>query len=198
MTACDLPEAAEQLDSSLDAVDALEAADALVLDHETSAQHIEVPVELASGWQVLLALAVDAIAALMAGIVVASAEIALFSPPWRSSPTYVLDLMADWLHVYQGPALRGVIAAVAVGLTVSLVAGRRGGRTLGRRLTGTVLVRASGHRLSWFVVVVRSLVSLISLACFGAGFFWAIVDSRHRTWHDRVVGTVVVRRRVRL
>ena len=26
----------------------------------------------------------------------------------------------------------------------------------------------------------------VSLACCGAGFFWAILDPYHRTWHDRL------------
>jgi uncharacterized RDD family membrane protein YckC len=65
-------------------------------------------------------------------------------------------------------------------------------------LTGTVLVRRSGHRLGWLLLVTRSLLALVSLACFGAGYYWILVDPLHRTWHDRLVGTVVVQRKVRL
>ena len=35
-------------------------------------------------------------------------------------------------------------------------------------------------------------------AVLGGGYFWSLIDNQKRTWHDILVGTVVVRRRVRL
>lgn len=40
--------------------------------------------------------------------------------------------------------------------------------------------------------VVRSLVMLVSIAALFVGFFWALMNGRRQTWHDKVAGTIVV------
>jgi uncharacterized RDD family membrane protein YckC len=39
----------------------------------------------------------------------------------------------------------------------------------------------------------RFLVGLVSLAIFGLGVFWALVDQKNRGWHDLAAGTVLIR-----
>jgi uncharacterized RDD family membrane protein YckC len=122
----------------------------------------------------------------------------VFGPPWPGAHGSLLDNAAEWVTLYPGPSMRGVAFAVIAGTVYHAVFNQRGGRTLGRRVAGTVLVRGSGRPMSWVVVTLRSVMSLVSLAFFGAGYFWAIVDSKGRGWHDLLAGTVVVRRRVRV
>jgi uncharacterized RDD family membrane protein YckC len=50
----------------------------------------------------------------------------------------------------------------------------------------------SGQPLSWQQILVRFLIGIVSWLAFGLGFFWAIVDKQHRTWHDQVSDTCVV------
>jgi uncharacterized RDD family membrane protein YckC len=64
--------------------------------------------------------------------------------------------------------------------------------TLGRRLTHTFVIAQDGSRLTWQRGLRRAAFSAISVAMWGAGFFWAIVDRRRRTWHDILSGTVTV------
>ena len=61
-----------------------------------------------------------------------------------------------------------------------------------------MLVRKNGKAFSVPLVLWRAFVGAVSIACFGAGFFWPLIDPYHRTWHDLAAGTVVVRRHVRI
>ncbi len=157
-----------------------------------------VPVQLASGFQVVFARLIDTLLGVGFGAGVGALETLLFATPWRTRNAFPIDMVADWVHAHPDATLHGVVAVFLFGVLYNLLAGRRGGRTLGRWLTGTVPVRASGRGLSWQVLILRMVLSLISFGLLGAGCFWSLTDSQHRTWHDIIVGTVVVRRRVRL
>jgi uncharacterized RDD family membrane protein YckC len=67
-----------------------------------------------------------------------------------------------------------------------------GGQTLGMKVWRLQLQTISGQPLSWQQTFVRFLTAMVSWLVFGLGFFWAIVDKQHRTWHDRVSDTCVV------
>lgn len=71
---------------------------------------------------------------------------------------------------------------------------RRGGQSLGMRAWRLCLVRADGSApAGWGQLALRFVVSLVSLAALGLGFFWSLVDSERRTWHDLASGTALVR-----
>jgi uncharacterized RDD family membrane protein YckC len=70
---------------------------------------------------------------------------------------------------------------------------RRGGQTLGMRAWRLTLRDRSGGRPSWRQLVMRYLVAGVSLAAFGLGFLWALLDRERRTWHDIASRTAVVR-----
>ncbi len=40
----------------------------------------------------------------------------------------------------------------------------------------------------------RTLMAIVSSAALGLGFLWAAWDSRGKTWHDHVAGSIVVKR----
>ena len=66
------------------------------------------------------------------------------------------------------------------------------GRTLGMQSWGLQLEDANGRVPSPRQASIRFVVSLVSLAAFGLGFFWQLVDKDRMTWHDRASRTRVM------
>ncbi len=188
----ELPEAVESVAGELDAAEVTEAAARLGGDGAS----IDVPVQPAALAQVALAHLVDVVIVVTGGLLTtAVTSLLLGVGPRLNGP--ILDRLADWLRVDPRPAVIGGAVMLAGGLVYSVLAGRVG-RSFGRRLTGTILVRTSGRRLSWPLLVCRALLALVSLLCCGAGYYWALIDRWHRPWHDIACGVVLVRRRVKL
>ena len=69
------------------------------------------------------------------------------------------------------------------------------GTTVGGIICNLRVVRMDGRPLQPVDAVVRGLVSILSAAALGLGYFWVLLDSNpeRQTWHDKVAGTVVVR-----
>ena len=70
---------------------------------------------------------------------------------------------------------------------------RYGGMTLGMRAWRVRLVGYDGQNISWPGCLLRFIVGLVSLGALGLGFFWALVDSKNRTWHDLAAQTLLVK-----
>jgi uncharacterized RDD family membrane protein YckC len=66
------------------------------------------------------------------------------------------------------------------------------GRTLGKAVMGIRVVSRAGTRLSVARSFLRAVAYVVSLAPLFAGFFWVLVDSDRRAWHDRIAGSRVV------
>lgn len=85
------------------------------------------------------------------------------------------------------------------GLVVTLTAAyfvlswTRGGQTIGMRAWRLRVVRDDGSPVDGPRALLRFTVALVSLAALGAGFWWALLDTRRRCWHDRAAGTCVLR-----
>ncbi|RMF13421.1 MAG: RDD family protein [Gammaproteobacteria bacterium] len=69
---------------------------------------------------------------------------------------------------------------------------RRLGQTLGMQVWRIKVVSANGGRLTWVQCILRFFGALLSLACFGLGFFWSKWDKNGLTWHDRYAETRVI------
>jgi uncharacterized RDD family membrane protein YckC len=69
---------------------------------------------------------------------------------------------------------------------------RYGGMTVGMRAWRVRLVNADGQLISWPKCLLRFLVGLVSLAVFGIGVLWALVDQKSRGWHDLAAGTRLI------
>ncbi len=65
--------------------------------------------------------------------------------------------------------------------------------TIGKRLAGIQVTDDSRKRISLAKSFKRNVLKLISYAIIGLGFFWVLVDSKKRSWHDIIAGTLVVR-----
>ena len=63
------------------------------------------------------------------------------------------------------------------------------GRTLGMQSWGLQLQTPDGRLPSVRAASLRFIVSILSLACFGLGFLWQLIDRDKLTWHDRISNT---------
>lgn len=155
---------------------------------------LEVTVQLAASWQIVASRVIDAALVLGLGAFVAWIDAWLLGPGWRPHGADWAGAVSSWLEAYETTTWAAGTVVVVAGSAYSVLAGLYGGRTLGRMATGTVLVHAGGRRLSPARMLLRAGVAWLSVAMGGAGFFWAILDRQRRSWHDRVAGTVLVRR----
>ncbi|RKZ42415.1 MAG: RDD family protein [Gammaproteobacteria bacterium] len=68
----------------------------------------------------------------------------------------------------------------------------KGGQTLGMKVWRIQLQSVNGKALNWRQALIRFSMAIMSCLTFGLGFFHAIVDKKHRTWHDRISDTCIV------
>jgi uncharacterized RDD family membrane protein YckC len=69
---------------------------------------------------------------------------------------------------------------------------RQGGQTLGMRAWQLKLVANEQQQPSWFQCLVRCLVALVSLLCFGLGYWWIWISPERLTWHDYLSHTHLI------
>ncbi len=69
----------------------------------------------------------------------------------------------------------------------------RRGSTIGLKITGARIMRENGDVSGFFHTSVRGVASTISLIPLGLGFWWAFWDPKRQTWHDKLLGTYVLR-----
>lgn len=69
---------------------------------------------------------------------------------------------------------------------------RYGGMTVGMRAWRVKLISDDEQVVSWPRCLLRFLIGLASLGTFGLGFFWALVDSKNRGWHDLAARTLLI------
>lgn len=67
-----------------------------------------------------------------------------------------------------------------------------GGQTLGMKTWRLRAVTASGATMDWQQTLVRYLGALLSMAVFGLGYWWILIDRDRLAWHDRLSGTRLV------
>ncbi|WP_193166269.1 RDD family protein [Microbulbifer hainanensis] len=88
----------------------------------------------------------------------------------------------DYNPCVSGPVFQlGMVAVIAAYFIWSW---RAAGQTIGMRAWRLLLASPDGVQLSWRQCFLRALVAPISLACFGAGFFWAWTRADRATWQD--------------
>jgi uncharacterized RDD family membrane protein YckC len=92
--------------------------------------------------------------------------------------------------------LLGAVLSISAGQ--GLLLSQRGARTLGRRVTGLIVVSADGEKLSLIRRWARFPLACVSWAFGGIGILWLLIDPLHRTWHDILTGTVEVPRLIRV
>ena len=98
-----------------------------------------------------------------------------------------LDLLGSW-HGDSG-RLTVVVMALYGGLMWKLK-----GTTVGGIVCDLHVIREDGRDFDWSTAIVRALGCLLSTAVLGLGFIWIGVDRNRQAWHDKLAGTIVVRR----
>ncbi|MGI8420423.1 MAG: RDD family protein [Candidatus Levyibacteriota bacterium] len=67
------------------------------------------------------------------------------------------------------------------------------GTTPGHAMLGMKFVKSNGEKATFGTMFLREVIGkLISGLFFGLGFYWAIWDKDHQTWHDKIAGTYVL------
>jgi len=99
----------------------------------------------------------------------------------------------------QGAAVAVVLLGVAIGFVVYLVAILKflaKGLTPGKYLVGEQVVdHLSGRPPGLGKMLLREIIGKwVSGLLFGLGYLWAIWDRDGQAWHDKIAGTVVIRR----
>ena len=86
-------------------------------------------------------------------------------------------------------------ALLLIGFGYFALSWRRGGQTIGMRAWRLRLVDARDSAVvpGWWRLALRCTVAVLSLATFGLGFLWSLLDRERRTWHDIASRTRVLR-----
>ncbi len=66
----------------------------------------------------------------------------------------------------------------------------KAGQTLGMKVWKIQVINEYGYNPSWQISFLRLTFAILSLACFGLGYFWRLFTPY--TWHDRLSQTRVV------
>ncbi len=85
-----------------------------------------------------------------------------------------------------------VLIAIFAGPVYFIFLTSAGGQTVGKYFMGVRIVRLDGKAMGFPQAAIRWLGYIVSLLPLGLGFFWAIIDDRRRTFHDRLAGTCVI------
>jgi len=67
-----------------------------------------------------------------------------------------------------------------------------GGQTLGMKTWRLRLIADDGRPIGWRRATLRFLAAGASLAAFGLGWLWVVLDPDRLAWHDRLSGTRVI------
>ncbi len=67
------------------------------------------------------------------------------------------------------------------------------GQTPGKMLLGLKVIRTSGRNLTYGPAFLRWVCYAISSIFFYLGFIWAAFNRRKQAWHDKIMGTLVIR-----
>ena len=67
---------------------------------------------------------------------------------------------------------------------------KKSGQTLGMRVWKIRIVNVSGGNPDWGVCYLRLVSAVISMLCFGLGYWWRLF--KPYTWHDRLSKTSII------
>ena len=158
--------------------------------HTPTQKHV--PVYIAPLWRLLCAGLIDgAILATLAGFI-------YWAHLWLYAPENLhLIHGTGIIDSYRSQALLCSLVIISLmGSIYSSLCALNHGQTLGRMVMDIVLIPENSQGINLKRAFGRSLLAPLSLICLGAGYFWAIVDAKSRTWHDLAYGTVAVYRKV--
>ena len=69
------------------------------------------------------------------------------------------------------------------------------GTTPGKRIFNLVVVKENNKKITFFTALLRELLGkIVSGLFFGIGYYWVIWDEKKQTWHDKIAGTIVIKK----
>jgi uncharacterized RDD family membrane protein YckC len=69
---------------------------------------------------------------------------------------------------------------------------KKHGQTLGMQAWRLQVVDISGSGLTMRQCIIRLFTALLSFLCFGAGYWWILIDKERLSWHDKLSHTRIV------
>ncbi len=136
--------------------------------------------EYAGFWIRLWASIIDS---LLVAVIIGPAIWAIYGPEYFDMTGLVAG-PADFLLSWVFPA----VGVVAFWIVKSATPGKMATRI-------RIVDAATGGPPSTRQCIVRYVAYFASLLPFAAGFLWVAIDARKQGWHDKLAGTVVLRRR---
>ena len=91
------------------------------------------------------------------------------------------------------PPLLMQLSSVAVVTVFFSIFWLKSGQTLGMQAWRIKLVSVDGSGVSWGQCLLRCLGVLLSALPAGLGYWWSLIDTNSRTWHDRLSGTRLIK-----
>ncbi len=70
------------------------------------------------------------------------------------------------------------------------------GQTPGKMVMGIKVIGTDGSPVSWGKAILRYIGYIISGLILALGFIWVAFDRKRQGWHDKIAGTLVVRKEV--
>lgn len=172
--------------SGIDYCESCAPADALRTEHDEDYEQIPVVnatrATKATFITRAMAFVVDALGLLLATGVVAI----IFWLLRGGSLSFINDPYEDAAGYY---LFRIVLALAALAYIILMTA--MSGQTFGKQITGVIVLQEDGKIISLQTTILRTVSSLVSLLPLGLGYFWAIWDENHQTWHDKIAKTAV-------
>lgn len=96
-------------------------------------------------------------------------------------------------HGFYGPA--DIFFSLIFPIGFSVLFWRYSKATPGKMLVKAEVVdQKTGGAMTVHQSLVRYFASLLSVACLGVGVLWICFDARRQGWHDKIAGTVVVKK----
>ncbi len=117
----------------------------------------------------------------------------LVGPNFSWAEPAQIDLLLTKLRLFLLPC---VIFLLIVNLSYFTYLTAVQGQTLGKMLWGIQVVGLEKVQIGHGRALIRAASFSFSILPLGLGLFWALLDRRKQTWHDKVAGTLVVRYRL--
>lgn len=140
-------------------------------------------------WRRLLATLIDG--GLVAALIIVPLRAGWFGAVAKNIRPWEPDDIGQAL--FQGHLTVPLILTALLVLLLGSIPHALAGRTLGKLVTGLIIVNSwTGSRPSWSQVILRQVVGLLTTLLGIASYLWFIVDRRSSALHDRLTGTACV------
>ena len=149
----------------------------------------EIRFDTAPMWRRLIATIIDA--GLVAALVILPMRAGWFGTTAQNIRPWEPDDIGRAL--FEGHLTLPIVLTLLAVLVLGSIPHGLAGRTLGKLLTGLMIVNSwTGERPGWAQVLLRQIMGLVTTVLGAASYLWFIVDRRNAALHDRLSGTACV------